>query len=192
MTTQPPVRILGISGSLRQASHNSALIRAAADQAPASVEFEVFEDLDRVPVFNDDLGGSPPEAVMSLRRSVGTSDGVLIATPEYNRSVPGVVKNLIDWLSVSEPSEGLTGRPVAVTGVTTGPWGTRIAQVTLQQMLVSVGAFVMPSPSLFIPQAETVFDDAGRLIDETTAERLTELVLSLERWVRLLAAYQAA
>ena len=192
MNSELPIRVLGIAGSLRHASHNGALIRAAAELSPPSVTFDVFEGLEGIPVFNDDMSTSAPPAVADLRAAIKTSQGVLIATPEYNRSVPGTVKNLIDWLSIGDDKEGLTGRPVAVTGATTGPWGTRIAQVTLQQMLVSVGAYVLPSPSLYIPHAETVFDADGQLVDPTTADRLADLVASLERWVRVLSAFEAA
>ncbi len=192
MHDQTPVRIIGIAGSLRKASYNRGLLDAATSLAPPSIHLEVFDRLDELPVFSDDLSDQPPEGVTALRESVARADGVLIATPEYNRSVPGVVKNMIDWLSVSELPQGLDGRPVAVTGATTGPWGTRVAQVTLQQMLVSVGAFVLPSPSLFIPRADSLFDTEGRITDATTAGRLVELLESFERWIRLLGEFAAA
>ncbi len=192
MNDQTPIRILGIAGSLRKASYNRALLDAAASLAPRSINLEMFDRLNEIPVFDDDLSGQPPAGVTALRKSIALADGILIATPEYNRSVPGVVKNLIDWLSVSEDGDGIDGRPLAVTGTTTGPWGTRIAQVTLQQMLVSVGAFVLPSPSLFVPQADTLFDGEGHLTDPTTAGRIVELLESFERWIRVLGEFAAA
>ena len=191
MNDQAPVRIIGIAGSLRKDSYNRALLDVAASLVPDSIDLQVFDRLGEVPVFSEDTEHSPM-GVAALRRAISAADGVMFATPEYNRSVPGVVKNAIDWLSVSEPSEGLGGVPVAVVGATTGPWGTRIAQVSLQQMLVSVGACVLPSPSVFIPRADTLFDDDGTLRDQTTAERLGELLESFEKWIRLLGEFAAA
>jgi chromate reductase len=182
-----PVRVLAIAGSLRRDSHNRALLRAAAELAPASMSINVYEHLGAVPVFNEDLedaqGG--PAGVARLRTALAAADGLLIATPEYNQSVPGVVKNMIDWLSRSEPVAGLAGRPVAVTGATTGPWGTRIAQTVLRQMLVSVQALVLPAPTLFVGRVDSRFAKDGRLADDALGERLHELVSAFAAWIRL-------
>jgi chromate reductase len=111
---------------------------------------------------------------------------VLISTPEYNQAVPGVVKNMIDWLSLGDPPESLQGKPVAVTGITTGPWGTRLAQTMLRQMLVSSQAILLPQPFLYLRGAESLFDDNGKLRDDNTRQRLGELVVALGDWVGLL------
>ena len=178
------MRILGIAGSLRRDSHNRALLRAAAELAPESVTVEVYEGLETVPVFNEDLETDPPQGVTSLRRALARADGLLIVTPEYNQSVPGVVKNMIDWLSREEV---LSGLPVAVIGASTGPWGTRIAQTLLRQMLLSVQAAVMSDPTLFVPHVEALLDDDGRLVDEQTSQRLERVVSSFADWIRLVA-----
>jgi chromate reductase len=181
-----PLRILGVAGSLRRGSHNRALLRAAARLAPESITIEVYDGLDRVPVFNEDLESAdgPPPGVVSLRHALGRSDGLLIATPEYNQSVPGVVKNMIDWLS---REDDLSGRPVAVIGASTGPWGTRIAQTLLRQMLHSVQAMVMSDPSLFVPHVEALLDAGGEVVDPGTARRLEQVVSSFGDWIRLVS-----
>jgi chromate reductase len=117
-----------------------------------------------------------------LRHAVARSDGLLLATPEYNQSVPGVVKNMIDWLSREEAFSGL---PVAVIGASTGPWGTRIAQTSLRQMLLSVQAVVMSDPTLFVPHVETLLDGDGEMTDPQTSRRLRRLVSSFADWIRL-------
>lgn len=176
-----PVRILGVAGSLRRDSHNRAMLRAASRLAPEGVTVEVYDGLETVPVFNEDLEADPPSGVIALRRALARSDGLLIATPEYNQSVPGVVKNMIDWLS---REEALSGLPVAVIGASTGPWGTRIAQTSLRQMLLSVQAVVMSDPTLFVPQVEALLGDDGELGDPETSRRLQGVVTAFADWIR--------
>jgi len=178
-----PVRILGIAGSLRRDSHNRAMLRAAARLAPEGVTVEVYDGLEAVPVFNEDLEAEPPSGVVSLRQALRQADGLLLATPEYNQSVPGVVKNMIDWLS---REDDLPGLPIAVIGASTGPWGTRIAQTLLRQMLLSVQAVVMSDPTLFVPHVEALLDD-GDLVDPQTSRRLQIVVSSFADWIRLVA-----
>jgi chromate reductase len=132
-------------------------------------------------VFNEDLEAESPPGVVTLRQAVRRADGLLLATPEYNQSVPGVVKNMIDWLS---REEDLSGLPVAVIGASTGPWGTRIAQTHLRQMLLSVQAVVMSDPTLFVPHVEALLDD-GELVDPHTSRRLEKVVSSFADWIRL-------
>lgn len=178
--------ILAIPGSLRMTSYNKSLLHAASELAPDGVSVSVYEGLADVPLFNQDVADiETPTGVTALRDALSRSDGVLIATPEYNQAVPGVLKNMIDWLSIGEPHEGLEGRPIAVTGVTTGPWGTRLAQTMLRQMLVSSQAIVLPQPSLYLRHAATLFDEAGNLTDNETRTRLAALVSAFGDWIRL-------
>jgi chromate reductase len=179
---QGPLRILGVAGSLRRDSHNRALLRAASRLAPEGVTVTVYDGLETVPVFNEDLEADPPSGVISLRHALARSDGLLLATPEYNQSVPGVVKNMIDWLSREEVFSGL---PVAVIGASTGPWGTRIAQTSLRQMLLSVQAVVMSDPTLFVPHVEALLDGDGEMSDPQTSRRLRLVVSSFADWIRL-------
>jgi len=176
------IRILGIAGSLRRESHNRAMLRAAARLAPDGVTVEVYDGLETVPVFSEDLEAEPPPGVVSLRQALRRADGLLLATPEYNQSVPGVVKNTIDWLS---REEDLSGLPVAVIGASTGPWGTRIAQTLLRQMLLSVQSVVMSDPTLFVPHVEALVDEDGELDDPQTSRRLEKVVSSFADWIRL-------
>jgi chromate reductase len=186
------VRVLAIPGSLRRHSYNRSLLEAAAEVAPSWMPVWVYEDLAEVPLFNEDLEvGGPPSGVQRLHDAVAWADAVLIATPAYNQSVPGVLKNALDWLSRADPPASLSGKPVAVTGVTTGPWGTRIAQTMLRQMLVSMQAVLLPQPMLYVREAGEVFDDAGRLVDPSTRERLGELVEALGMWAMHVPGYNA-
>jgi chromate reductase len=150
---------------------------------------DVYDALESVPLFNEDLESAPedPPGVIELRKSVASADGLLIATPEYNQSVPGVVKNMVDWLSRSRSDEGLAGKPVAVIGASTGPWGTRISQTLLRQMLLSTQALVLPQPTLFVRHADSVFDEDGALLDEGTLETLRRVVASLQDWILLVS-----
>ncbi len=185
--TVEDIQILAIPGSLRTRSYNKSVLYAAAELAPVGTSVSVYEHLAEVPLFNQDVADvETPAGVAALRDALSRSDAVLIATPEYNQAVPGVLKNMIDWLSIGEVYEGLEGRPIAVTGVTTGPWGTRLAQTMLRQMLVSSQAIVLPQPSLYLRHATTLFDEAGNLTDDETRTRLAALVSALSDWVRLL------
>jgi chromate reductase len=179
-------RVLAIAGSLRRASCNLRLLEAARDCAPAAMAIELYDDLAAIPSFDEDLeasSGGGPDAVKHLRRRVAAADGLLIATPEYNHSVPGVLKNAIDWLSRPAPDEVLAGKPVAVVGATRGRWGTRLAQSALRQVLYATESVVLPSPALFVREAEALFDEDGRLTDAATREQLTALLAAFARWM---------
>lgn len=184
-TSRDVLRIVAVAGSGRTGSLNRALLDAAVELAPDGVAIEVFEGFGSVPVFNEDLDAATPSAVVELRTMMSGAHGVLISTPEYNQSIPGGVKNLIDWLSRSDPAQGLAGRPAAVTGVTTGPWGTRIAQTVLRQVLLSSGSLVLPGPHLFVANGGSAFDDAGVMTDLDLRSRLGNLVVSFAAWIRL-------
>jgi len=185
--TDRTVRVLAIPGSLRRESYNRSLAAAAASLTPPNMSITVYESLGTIPVFNEDLENPPPAGVARLREAVASSDGLLIATPEYNQSLPGVVKNVIDWLSRSDGPEGLAGKPVAVIGVTSGPWGTRLAQTQLRQVLTSTQALVLSQPTLFLRDASTLFDHERKLVDSTTRQRLEELLVSFDHWTRLVS-----
>lgn len=180
-------RVLAIPGSLRKDSYNRSLLMASVALAPPGMSITVYESLQTVPLFNEDLEDPPPPGVARLREAVASSHGLLIATPEYNQSVPGVVKNMIDWLSRSDGPDGLAGKPVAVTGVTTGPWGTRISQTLLRQMLTSTQAVVLPEPTVFVADATKVFD-TDRNLDDVSSRRLHHLLVSFDRWLSLMSS----
>jgi len=173
--------ILAIPGSLRSASWNRQLLRAAREHAPDGMDIRLYDDLASIPPFNEDLetdGG--PQSVRALHRDVAGADGLLISTPEYNWSIPGVLKNAIDWLSRDEV---LAGKPVAIMGVTAGRWGTRLAQAALRQVLTATESLVLPTPALFIHDAPRAFDAEGRLSDAATAKQLEHLLHAFARWI---------
>ena len=184
MTAPRRLQILGIAGSLRRDSYNRRLLEAAAARAPGDLSISVYGELGSVPLFNEDLetdGG--PKSVKRLRAVIARSDALLIATPEYNQSLPGVLKNLVDWLSRDEP-EVLEGKPVGILGITAGPWGTRLAQAALRQTLTACGALIMPQPQFYLADASTVFDAEGRLADERVGARLDGFLGKLKQWSR--------
>jgi chromate reductase, NAD(P)H dehydrogenase (quinone) len=172
------VRVLGISGSLRRDSYNSALLRAAADVLPPGAELEVFDGLKAIPPYDadDDLDGGP-EPVQRLRESIAEADAVLIATPEYNASLPGVLKNALDWASRPHATNPLRGKPAAVVGTSTGMFGAVWAQAEGRKVLATIGARVLDA-ELPVPEADERFD-GGRLNDPEVEERLAEVVAEL-------------
>lgn len=191
-TTSPDnraVRILAIPGSLRTDSFNRRILRAATDLAPPAVQIELFEALATIPLFNEDLetDGEAIGAVNALRQEVAHADGLLISTPEYNHSMPGVLKNLIDWLSIGGSTSVLNGKPVAVVGVTSGPWGTRLAQAAARQVLYATGSLVLPAPAVFIRNAVDLFDSSGTLVDDRTRATLGRLLHAFQAWIRQVA-----
>jgi chromate reductase, NAD(P)H dehydrogenase (quinone) len=172
-------RILGISGSLRERSYNTALLRAAAELAPPDVELEIF-DLSEVPLYNDDVEAvADPEPVARLRAAVAEADALLIATPEYNRGTSGVLKNAIDWLSRPALASVLRWKPVAIMGASSGRGGTRRAQQQVREALDFPGAAVVESPEVAIPVAWERFDPDLRLTDEVAGAALTRLIEEL-------------
>ncbi|HEX6883541.1 MAG TPA: NAD(P)H-dependent oxidoreductase [Planctomycetota bacterium] len=180
-----PLRILGLAGSLRKASYNRALIRAAAELAPPDARVEGFE-LDGIPPFNEDLEQTPPAAVLELKRRIRAADALLIATPEYNYSIPGVLKNAIDWASRPYGDSAWAGKPAALLGATPGTLGTARAQYHLRQVCVFLDVHVLNRPEVLIAQAHERFDAQGRLTDEPTRERVRKLLQALCAWTRRL------
>ena len=179
------MHVLGLSGSLRRHSLNTALLRAAAELTPDGVRID-SADLSAIPLFNDDLRleGYPPQ-VATLLASIAAADAVLVATPEYNYSVPGVLKNAIDWVS-RPPDPPLAGKPLAIMGASLGLSGTMRAQYHLRQMAVFLDVLVLNRPEVFVPQAKDKFDAQGRLVDEDTRAHVRRLVEALVAWARRL------
>ena len=172
------MRVLGISGSLRRDSYNSALLRAAADVLPPGAELEVFDGLKAIPPYDaDDDLGEGPEPVQRLREAIADVDAVLIATPEYNASLPGVLKNALDWASRPHATNPLRGKPVAVVGASTGMFGAVWAQAEGRKVLATIGARVL-DVELPVPEADERID-GGRLNDPEAEERLAEIVAQL-------------
>ena len=170
------MRILALSGSLRRDSHNRGLLRTAAELFPGDVDFELYEDLRAVPPYdeNDDLE-PPPPAVAHLRAAIAAADALLIATPEYNSSIPGQLKNAIDWASRPLATNVLRNKPVAVIGASTGAFGAVWAQAELRKVLAATGARVLDA-ELAVGHAPERFDANGRLADPELREQLGEVL----------------
>jgi chromate reductase, NAD(P)H dehydrogenase (quinone) len=171
------VRVLGISGSLRRASHNSALLRAAGELVrEQGAEFEVFDGLKAIPPYDedDDVGGGPG-AVARLRQAIAGADAILFATPEYNSSIPGVLKNAVDWASRPPAASPLRNKPVAVIGASTGMFGAVWAQAELRKVLGATGARVA-EVELAVGHADEHLDAAGRPTDPAQKEALRDAV----------------
>lgn len=170
------MRVLAISGSLRRDSHNTTLLRAAAELLPPSVELEIFDGLKLVePYDQDDDTGRGPEGARRLRDAISSADAVLIASPEYNRSIPGVLKNALDWASRPKGENALWGKPVAVVGASTGMFGAVWAQAETRKILSASGARVIDT-DLKVAHAEQAFDDDGRLTEIELRDGYTEIL----------------
>lgn len=183
--------LLGISGSLRSGSANTALLRAAAALAPPGVRLQLWSGLAEVPPFNEDHEADPPAGIRLLREAIAAADGLLIATPEYNFSIPGQLKNALDWASRPHRAGVLTGRPVAVVGASAGASGAARAQAELRTTLAAAGAAVLER-ELSLPHAGRAFDDRGRLRDTALTDRLAELLRALVATAEPDSAKQAA
>ena len=181
-----PTHIVGVAGSLRRASFNRGLIRAAIEVAPAGVTVTPFE-LHDIPMYDGDVeANGDPEPVVALKRAIGEADALLIATPEYNHCVPGVLKNAIDWASRPARASVLSGKPVAIIGASTGRGGTARAQAQLRDGLTYTGGMVLPLPELLVPLAPDKADEHGNLVDEATRAELRDVLVALAAWARRL------
>lgn len=174
------MKVLGISGSLRKASYNTMALRAAQQLAPPGMTLEIA-DIAQIPLYDGDVhaAGLPP-AVAALRERVRAADGVLLVTPEYNFSIPGVLKNTLDWLS-RPPEPPFDGKPVAIMGASPGPVGTARVQYHLRQVLVFMNTFTVNKPEVFISHCAGKFDAQGELTDEASRKFIGELLVSLEK-----------
>ena len=170
------MKVLAISGSLRRDSHNTVLARAAAELLPPSAELEIFEGLKAVePYDEDDDVGSGPSGAARLREAIDSADAILIATPEYNSSIPGQLKNAIDWASRPLGKNALWGKPAAVVGASTGMFGAIWSQAEVRKALSASGARVIES-DLPVGHADQAFTDDGRLADVELRERYIEIL----------------
>ena len=175
--------IVGIAGSLRQGSFNRALLRAATELAPASLLITVH-DLLAIPLYNADVEArGVPAAVDELRRAVRAADGVLIATPEYNHGVPGVLKNTVDWLSRPPEASALRGKPAAIMGASPGMVGTARGQSQLRQAFEFTDTHAMNQPEILVARAHEKFDQNGALTDQATRAFLAKFLAAFATWV---------
>ena len=178
----PSLTFLGIAGSLRRASYNRGLIRAAIELSPASTRVVPY-DLAEIPMFNADIeADGDPAAVTDFKAAIAAADALLIATPEYNHCVPGVLKNAIDWASRPARHSVLSGKPVGIMGASSGRGATARAQAHLRDGLAYTNGFVLPLPELLVDMAPERFDDDGNLTDAATRDRLRDLLVSLRAW----------
>ncbi|WP_327352910.1 NADPH-dependent FMN reductase [Streptomyces sp. NBC_01304] len=178
------LKFLAISGSLRDASHNTALLRAAQKHAPGDVEIEIYDGLRDIPPYDQDqdVPGRRPASVVELRRRIAEADGVLIATPEFNYSIPGVLKNAIDWASTDWSEDGgrpLHRKPVAIMGAAPTNFGSVRAQLALRQVFVWTDSDIVVKPEVIVFRSYERFDDGGNLTDDTTIGLVQDLVAAL-------------
>jgi chromate reductase len=180
-----PVNILGFAGSLRKGSYNKALLRAALELVPKGAVLEIF-DIDGIPPFNQDLESQPSEKVTEFKAKIRAADAVLIATPEYNYSIPGVLKNAIDCVSRPYEDNALEHKPVAIMGASIGMAGSARAQYHLRQCFVFLTCFALNQPEVMVPYAQEKIDKEGKVTDQTTREKIRELLESLVAWTHKL------
>ncbi len=185
MPASNPLRVLGISGSLRKGSFNTAALRTAKEIAPEGLTIEAF-DIAPIPLYNEDVNqqGFPP-AVAELRAKIKAADALLIVTPEYNYSVPGVLKNTIDWVS-RPPEQPFDGKPAAIMSASPAFTGGARAQYHLRQSFVFLNALLLNQPEVFISAAHTKFDAEGKLTDDKTREAIRGLLAALKTWTERL------
>lgn len=187
-----PLTILGIAGSLRRASYNRGLIRAAVAVAPPGIVVRPFE-LAEIPMFNADVeAAGDPAPVSEFKAAIAAADALLVATPEYNHCVPAVLKNAVDWATRPARASVLTGKPVAIMGASPGRGGTARAQAQLRDGLSYTNGFVLPLPEVLVPLAGEKFDDDGNLTDPRTEVEIRDLLVALAAWTRRLRAADEA
>jgi len=176
------LRLLGVVGSLRKASWNRALMRAITHNLPAGVTLDEYGNLHTLPLFDPD-DKSIPEPVAHWQAAIRAADGIVIATPEYNYSIPGFLKNAIDWASRPPATSPLRGKPAAVVSASIGISGGMRAQYHLRQILVYTNTPVLPQPEVIIPKCHERFDEHGHLSDESTHQLLRDFGLAFADWV---------
>ena len=180
-----PIKILGFAGSLRKDSYNRALLKTALKYVPKDTKLEIFE-LGGIPPFSQDLEVSVPEKVQEFKRKIKESDALLIVTPEYNYSIPGVLKNAMDWASRPRGDNSFENKPVAIMSASTGILGGSRAQYHLRQTCVFLNMFPLNKPEVFVTLAAQKFDTEGTLLDQKTGELIGQLLNNLAAWTRRL------
>ncbi len=183
-----PIKILGIAGSFRQKSYNRGALRAAVEIVPETATIEIF-DLLGIPIFNQDDEQNPPEIVTEFKRKIGESDAILFVTPEYNHSVPGGLKNAIDWASRPHGDSAWEGKPAAIMGASLGAVGSARSQNHLRQICATLNIYTVNQPEVLIGNAHTRFDEDGNLTDETTKKFIRQLLENLISWTRLIGQF---
>jgi len=179
------INILGFAGSLRKGSYNRALLRAAAELAAKDAKLEIF-DLEGIPLFNQDLEAAMPDKVKEFKAKIKGADAILFVTPEHNYSIPGVLKNAIDWASRPYGDNSFEGKPAAIMSASTGMLGGARAQYHLRQVLVFLNMHSLNKPEVFVTFANQKIDEQGRLNDEKTREFIKGLLDALVAWTRKL------
>ncbi|MBI4286890.1 MAG: NAD(P)H-dependent oxidoreductase [Chloroflexi bacterium] len=181
------VSILGFAGSLRKGSYNKAVLRAAAELLPGDATLEIF-DLEGIPPYNMDIEGAMPQYVKDFKAKIRAADAILFVTPEHNYSVPGILKNAIDWASRPYGDNSFEGKPAAIMSASPGMFGGNKAQYHLRQMLVFLDMHPLNKPEVFVANASQRIDEKGRLTDEETRKRVAQLLQALVVWTRRLKA----
>lgn len=181
------VHILGIAGSLRKASYNKSLLQTAQKIAPPSMEIELYSALGQIPLYNEDVReqGFPP-VVETLREKIKMADGLLFVTPEYNYSIPGVLKNAIDWAS-RPPAQPFNEKPICIIGASPSLLGAARAQYDLRRCFIFLNGYILNVPEIFVNEAHKKFDNTGVLTDEGTKDILQKTLVAFETWIRKLA-----
>lgn len=182
---QGKVSILGFAGSLRKGSYNRALLNAALKVVPGDAELKTF-DLEGIPPFNQDLENNPPKIVRDFKAEIRAADAILIVTPEYNYSIPGLLKNAIDTASRPYGDNAFAGKPVAVMGASIGMLGTARAQYHLRQSFVFLDMYALNQPEVMVAFAQDKIDSQGRVTDQETVDRIKKLLEALVAWTRRL------
>jgi len=180
-------QILAFAGSLRKDSYNRALVQAALELTPEGVEIEVF-DLEGIPPFNQDIEKNPPQKVIEFKDKIRKVDAILIATPEYNYSIPGVLKNAIDWASRPYKDNSWEGKTVAIMSASSGKLGGARAQYHLRQCFVFLNMFPVNRPEVIVPYVAQTIDANGKLTNEDTRKLIRDLIEALVAWTKKLRA----
>lgn len=177
------LKVLGIAGSLRKASYNRALLRAAQELAPEGMTIEIYEGIGDIPLYNGDVEAQGfPEPVERFKKAIREADALFVVTPEYNWGVPGVLKNAIDWASRPSKDAVFKGKPLALTGASMGMAGTLRSQIALRQTFLALSALLVQGPEVLVARAQEKFDEAGHLTDETTRKMVRQLLEALRDW----------
>jgi chromate reductase len=177
--------VLGLSGSLRRKSYNKSLLHATKYLMPEEAKLEIF-DITEIPLFNQDLELQMPKKVQCLKSKIESVDAILIVSPEYNSSIPGVLKNVLDWASRPSGKNSFYGKPVAIMGASNGRLGTVRAQFHIRQVCVSLNMHPINDPQVYVTYVDEKIDEDGNLIDDETRYYVKKLLLNLVNWVKQL------